>query len=865
MSSRVFPYFAIWPVLLLAQDKTSPEPVKPEPKPDQRTELNLLGKVDTASGESRRNENIQFNLIDNNALKELNIRLGTSATIVEEFRPERSYFGVEFGNPPAASLHVAASKASGFHGSLYETHNNSVFSARSFFQAGAVLPARQNDYGFDAGAGLWKRSFAAVNASQQKIRGSVNGNILIPRPEERTALATDPATRRLVERFMAAFPAAAPNRTDISPRALNTNAPQAINTDNLGGRIDQLFGTRDRLTLRYGLTSQQVDAFQLLAGQNPDTTTKSHSGRLTWERSWSASTTADVSLGFDRVHSLLVGEPNAVGPSVSFSSVISDLGPTSTLPIDRVQNRFRYAAQARMVRGHHTWSFGAEISRMQINGRETSSNRGVISFRSEFGRDALTNFRLGTPSRFSTGLGDLNRGFRSWEQQYHAGDNWRVSSRLSLNYGLRYQPVTAPYEVNGRTVIPNRCECNNLAPRFGGAWRLPGRWGVLRAAYGWQYGEIFPVTFQQLRWDPPNFQKIEAQAPYLPDPLQNAERGPTARATLFLVPPGLRSPYSQQYNFSWEASPAGSWKLQLGYVGSRTQKLFMMWFTNRALAVDDPAQQITNTINLRRPDARYFEVRRVENGSRAYFDAARISVILPDRRGLSVDTAYWFSKTIDLGAAYTNTAAGDDAKQGRSQSEGLVSEDLKGPAAFDQKHSFLARISYRLPALDRAPAGMRKAFGRWSVAAVFLAKTGSPFSVFSGSDGPGFGNVDGSAGDRPNLVDPSVLGRAIEHPDTSAKLLPKSAFHFILPTDSRGNLGLNTFRRGGIRNLNVFLSRTWTLAPEKSLTLRAESINFLNTPQFAEPTTDLTSPNFGQITNTLNDGRTFQFQLRFRF
>src|SRR5713226_6940402 len=116
------------PLPAATDDKPPAEPARPEAKPDQRTELNLLGKVDTASGESRRNENVQFNPIDNNALKELNIRMGTTATIVEEFRPERGYFGVEFGNAPAAPLHIAVSKAAGFHGSLQETHNNSVFS-----------------------------------------------------------------------------------------------------------------------------------------------------------------------------------------------------------------------------------------------------------------------------------------------------------------------------------------------------------------------------------------------------------------------------------------------------------------------------------------------------------------------------------------------------------------------------------------------------------------------------------------------------------------------------------------------------------------------------------------------------------------
>src|SRR5262249_11193452 len=162
-----------------------------------------------------------------------------------------------------------------------------------------------------------------------------------------------------------------------------------------------------------------------LKGQNPDTTTKSHSSRVAWDRAWTASTEMNAAFGFDRLHSLLIPEPNTVGPSVSFSGVIDPLGPSSTLPIDRVQNRFRYAGEARLARGKHIWTFGAEVDRVQINGRESSSNRGVWTFRSDFGNDALTNFRLGMPSRFSFGAGNLDRGFRSWEQQYSVGDQWR--------------------------------------------------------------------------------------------------------------------------------------------------------------------------------------------------------------------------------------------------------------------------------------------------------------------------------------------------------------------------------------------------------------------------------------------------------
>src|SRR5215471_7173789 len=91
------------------------------PAADQskRTDLNLLGGTDAAAGESRRNENVQFNLIDNNALKYLNIRLGTNATIVTEFKPERKYFGTEFGASPAATIHLSPrSVPATFHGGI---------------------------------------------------------------------------------------------------------------------------------------------------------------------------------------------------------------------------------------------------------------------------------------------------------------------------------------------------------------------------------------------------------------------------------------------------------------------------------------------------------------------------------------------------------------------------------------------------------------------------------------------------------------------------------------------------------------------------------------------------------------------------
>ena len=471
---------------------------------------------------------------------------------------------------------------------------------------------------------------------------------------------------------------------------------------------------------------------------------------------------------------------------------------------------------------------------------------------------------MGIASRYSAAIGDGHRGFRWFEQQYFAGDVWKVRRDFTINDGLRYTPVTAPNEVNHLTPIKFNCDCNTFGPQFGFVWDTHSA-GVIRAAYGLQFGDVYAQTLQQVRWDPPNFLKVEVQAPSsLLTPLQDTYLGPGARHLQFDVPLKLESPYSHQYTFLWEPLQGKPWSIQLGYIGSRTHKLFMMWFANRAVPVPG-VPQTTATITQRRPDPRYYEVREARNASNAYFDAARITLKTPVWHGVTGDASYWFSKAIDTGSAYTNMAAGDEALQGYSQSQNLVAQDLKGPSAFDQSHAVMARFQYELPVLSSGSRLLRGVVSGWRISSVFLAKTGLPFTVITGSDGPGSGNVDGSNGDRPNLLDPTILGRMIGDPNTSTMLLPRSAFGYIAPTDSRGSLGFDTFRRGGIRNMNAALARSWKLHSEWQATFRAESINFFNTPQFASPNPDLSSPAFGKITNTLNDGRSFQFTLQLQF
>jgi len=844
--------------VILTLNLAAQKPPEPKVSEESAAPANLLGKVNTQAGEARRNENVFITAIDNNAQKESNVRVGMTATAITEFTAASRFFGAEFGLAPSNPIHLGAVRSRrDLHGNLNWTHVNSVFTARSFFQVGSVLPARENTFMARLMLPVWRNAFLSLDGAHDSKSGFVNGNILVPRPEERSCLSADPRICAIINRFFRAYPNQVPNRPDIEARALNTNAAQAIDTTTSTARLDQILG-KHRLSARHSWTNQKVDAFQLIAGQNPDTTTKSHDARLTWTYVKSARTNLDVTGGFQRNRTLLVPEPNAVGPQVQIGTAFDKLGPGSSIPVDRIQNRFQFGSRVQHQFANHTLSAGGEFARLQFNGQEASANRGNIFFRNDFGRDAIANFRLGFVSRYSFAVGDLNRGFRRNDWNWFVQDVWRASKSLTVSMGLRYQPQRPISEVNHLTEIPFDCDCNNLGPNLGLAWRLPWQLGIFRASYSTQFGDVFPATLQQLRWNPPAFQKIENQAPPLLDLLAGVVIDPNARAIVFHYPRNLQTPYAHQYSATWQLPTPAKWgRLEAAYVGSRTWKLLYMQYLNRAVVVPGIAQT-TTTINARRPDNRYFDYREIANTARAYYDAGKISYTLASKNGLTIDSAYWFSKAIDTGATFVNIAAGDDSNQGHSQVADNINGDLRGLSNFHQTNAYLSRVSYQL-------ARRTNLLRDWRFSGVFVAKSGTPFSVITGSDAPGYGNVDGVSGDRPNLVNRSILGKTFSHPDQAPKILTRESFAFIEPTAARGNLGMNTFRRAGFRNLNLSVERRFPIRQDNAISFRAESINATNTPQFAEPVWDLSNPAFGKITNTLNDGRTFRFSLSLEF
>jgi hypothetical protein len=197
--------------------------------------------------------------------------------------------------------------------------------------------------------------------------------------------------------------------------------------------------------------------------------------------------------------------------------------------------------------------------------------------------------------------------------------------------------------------------------------------------------------------------------------------------------------------------------------------------------------------------------------------------------------------------------------------------------------------AYSIPAVF-ANGGWKQAILKgWQISGTTLFQSGTPFHLHTGTDSPGYGNVDGEPQDRPNILNPAILGKSIDNPDTSTQVLgvntcvapgvpdqSGNTYPYLkcayldtnIPVGGRGNIGMNTFRKKGTNNTNLAVGRTFRLPGnrERSLQFRAEFINLLNRAQFDKGGNTMSSlATFGKITNTVNKGRQVQFSLRINF
>ena len=248
-----------------------------------------------------------------------------------------------------------------------------------------------------------------------------------------------------------------------------------------------------------------------------------------------------------------------------------------------------------------------------------------------------------------------------------------------------------------------------------------------------------------------------------------------------------------------------------------------------------------------------------------YFDGVQAGLDKRMSNGLAFNARYTFSKALSsTDATFNNISGGLYVSQ-----DANVVGDLKSLARFDTPHAFTIGYTYNLPWARNLRGVGGAILGGWEISGNTTYKTGTPTHIHTGSEAPGYGNVDGAGGDRPNILNQSIIGKCVCHPDTTQLVYTPVNFDTNLPPGGRGNIGYLLFRDDGTHNWNMSMAKRFRLPEamgrEPQLQFRAEFYNWMNQAQFDELNHNIASELFSAILSTVNKGRVVQLGLKLQF
>ncbi|MDE0124977.1 MAG: TonB-dependent receptor [Bryobacterales bacterium] len=547
-------------------------------------------------------------------------------------------------------------------------------------------------------------------------------------------------------------------------------------------------------------------------------------------------------------------------------------------------NNIQFSDNLEMTRGNHSFRFGFDAVRRHTNGFQTSRPRGQFGFVLRFTNNPAnarnTGFGpaellLGKPGNIQLVYMQGTRGMRRTDYAGYFQDDWKVTQRLSLNLGLRYD-LLADYpqtEVGDRLIqfdvesgnpapvndgrYPWRSgiadDLNNWAPRVGLAYRL-GDGTVVRAAYGIYYnGQPIHLNAGLLSQAPffvntrvDNSQGNFEGARGLADgPLRVRALDSPGQSRRGYDPDSYAIPYTQQWNFAIQQQLPAQQQLTVAYVGSKATARRQQINFNQAIPGSGP-------VALRRRWPNHAAVRIVQTRGNTNYHSLQATLRKHFSRGLRYQLNYTWAHAID------------------ESTGGLPITDLsgnRGNSSLDIRHSVNATVGYDLPVgqgkavLGNAPAAVDQILGGWKINALLTLTDGYPFSP----SGPNTLNI--GEGTRPDRI---ADGNLPPSERTIRRWFDTDAF--VAPGFRQfGNSGRNVLFGPGTKLANISLHKNFSVSEGKRLQFRAEFFNVTNTPHFNNPNSNIRSPARGRITRAGSENRfqrtqrLVQFGLRFVF
>ena len=781
--------------------------------------------------------------------------LGVEA--IREFRVITNSFSAEYGRHTGGVINAATkSGTNAVHGSLFEFHRNDALDSRNFFdQPGAEPDFKRNQFGASLGGPLQRDKtffFVTYEGLRERLGQTLIFNV--PSASLRVSPAVDPAVRPFLESFPLpngrALGATRGEFVTVSTRTTREHYAMA--------RLDRQFGPGARAFVRYTFDDGEVVNPNRV---NTGETTKTRVHFLTVEhdavRGSHFVNRAQFGLTRSRLDGFDYALPGAVLPRQTFTDItrgigavavtgLSPWGGNTTNPKLQTFTNFQLSDTVNWLQGKHNLKAGATVEVMHYDYTSDFTSMGNFTFNS------LDDFVANRPATFEAIMpgSDASRKLRQKAFGVFVQDDFRVTPRLTLNLGLRYEPTTGVTETEGRlaqlidfgsptatlrdaTVVqalfrnPSK---RTLAPRFGFAWDPSGSGKTaLRGGAGVFYDIIVlntPFVQNTAVRVPPFINRGGLQAPTridFPNAYTTQRAALAGQVALEGIQYELDQPTMYKWNLNLQRELFARLAVEVGYTGTHGQNLVRQIFTNGRVATTDAAGRLFVPAGtpLRQPNFQRMRY-RVSDGTSDYHG---LTVSLSRRSsGLNMQASYTWSKSIDTGASALGNNDFDNESGG---SRYLFTKD-RGLSPFDVRHSFVGNVSYDLP-FGKGSGPLSALVRGWNVGTLVRARSGYPFSVFTGVDrglqqfAPRYPDL------RPGASNNPVLGGADKYFDPTAFVLQ--------PAGYIGNLGRNTLIGPGLFTLDVVVERSIRLGAggDRALQLRLEAFNLTNRVNLALP------------------------------
>lgn len=847
---------------------------------------------------------------------------------VQEFRIITSLAAAEFPQGGGGVVNIVTKTGTReFHGSAFEFFRNEATDAKNYFDDPS-LPRpilRRNQFGasLSGPVGLARTYFFATyegirdNSAKSSLNlvpdaalrsGNFGGRDPIYDPLTLTAAGTrtpfaanaipsgriDGIAKTFLERFQPL-----PNRTGAGSNYLDAT-PNQTTEDHAAGRLDHEFRNESRLFGRYNVNGERqrvAGVFPLLPSRADLRAQQALVGYTASRPGW----LSETRLSFTRLRVFNVPESafkENIAAQLGINGIEDDpftyglpyflvtnfnlRTDDPILPQTQRDNLWQASETVSWTRGGHTWKAGGQITRFQLNYRQSQLARGRLTFTGALtaltgstakSGDAFADFLLGLPQNSERNVGAAQAYLKQNTWAGFVQDDWRVNQRLTVNLGMRYEYFEPMSEKRGalqnldysalpgapklvqvsQAVKPDR---NNWAPRIGMALRLPKMRGpvgelVLRGGYGIYYSpEIATEYYDLLR----NGQRNESNPTDGSKPVLTL-RDPFPRSATtglpgyFGIDNGARTPYIQQWTAGIQREFGQQAVLEVVYVGSKGTDLgrFRTFNTPQHVETGENLTPRPGDIASLRPFPNLGPIVQRQHIANSVYHGLEVKLEKRFSRRFSVLGSFAWAKSID---------DADTLIPGKFQSFGAQDERNlrleRGLSVFDIRKRLAANVVYEIP-------GKHWLSRNWEVSGLVTLQDGTPLNpVYFAADFANSGTPN-----RPNVV----AGQDVNLPRsqrTADRFFNTDAFS--APAQfTFGNAGRNILPGPGNVVLDVAVMRRFRLTEHASMQWRAESFNFPNHPNWGipGPYPDF-GPFFGKIFSS-GDPRRFQFGARVDF